>query len=1141
MNVEQFIDQIAGKGLLDEALLQRLRRDSTAGDNQWTPQDVVKFLVEQGHLTRFQGKNLLRDIQSSEPATHESLDFASSESIDGLSIGAVSDEDEDDEEIIDLEAAMPASVVADDSQQSGDDVVDLSQASTVQTPVAQQVPLQPAILPVGTALSGDEAGLQGEVGANGTFGYGEAEIPTTLLDRQFNNQIWDKRFLYATISVALLLFVATGVFYFIINNRSADAKFEMAIEAYGSSQYEGAVTQLAEFAEQFSTDPRVDEAMALVYLSHIHLAIATGEREAIKQIEKAITTGKDIPGFSSRARDELKVVLPRFAKVFLGQAETSRILEQKKENYELAVEALNLINLPGALGTTRSEPAVRADLEGVGERMASVKRHIDRDTHLEIAVDEMATAVSESRIAAAFESRTRLHDLYPELKSDQRLSSVLRQMLDAERTLAGKVLPKWQASTDTTGLLQGVAVTATTSGQPISDAQGQIAVLAGGNIVGLNIADGTVLWQHFVGQQTTLRPVKIGMHSVFANQQENEILSVLRADGSLKWRLALDGEITSVSASGSNVVVTLNGESGGILLLIDSANGNIQLQVNTSLELMTAPAFSRDASVAYLAADHSYIYAIDLNTGKCLDVYFLDHGIGTVPYPPVVVNDYVIVARNLNNQAGLIVLRQQEQKQFSGSGDVVRVPGLLSSELGNFQDRIILTTQSGEVRLFAVEHQEDLTTPPVVPLAASSMETRQPTRHFIEMKSESVSVGAAGLWGFAISSDGQLSQSSHMYQEDLLVTATQTIDSVVIAQRKRVGASAITVSGMILGGQVSWETDLTALSDSTIVANGQTAVTVDSQAQVFDVQKGGSAEISQLLTAGRGYSHAISLGKQLVLQSLTDSSDLLVFDVVGESESAKRIPLQNLTDVPTGGGVAFSGHLLLPLADGQIALFDVTTGKQSLVSYQPVKEPGEVIHWSVAALPSENADSFVVVRGRMSLKKIGINPTPVPHLELQSEAIFEAPIYNQVAATEETVYLIRRGRNSDEIVGLSYDSLEELSVQEVAGRVVWGPNRIGEVVLVYTSASRVYCFDGQQRLLWRSDNVDFSPVGKGIEQDEDFLLTGVEGILWRINAKTGETVSKSQLGKRVIGNPFVVAGEVWIPTEAGIVLGSVQQ
>mgnify|MGYP001237966775 CR=1 FL=1 len=101
MSVEQFIDKIAGKGLLDEALLQRLRRDATAAGNQWNPQDVIKFLVEQGHLTRFQGKNLLKELQVSEPAAHESLDLAASESIDGLSIGVVGDDDEDDDDSLD--------------------------------------------------------------------------------------------------------------------------------------------------------------------------------------------------------------------------------------------------------------------------------------------------------------------------------------------------------------------------------------------------------------------------------------------------------------------------------------------------------------------------------------------------------------------------------------------------------------------------------------------------------------------------------------------------------------------------------------------------------------------------------------------------------------------------------------------------------------------------------------------------------------------------------------------------------------------------------------------------------------------------------------------------------------------------------
>ena len=1151
MSVEQFIDQIAGKGLLDEALLQRLRRDAAAAENQWTPEDVVKFLVEQGHLTRFQGKNLLKEIQTVQPATHESLDLAPSGSIDGLSIGVVSDDDDDDVEIIDLEAAVPPSVAADHPQAGNEGIVDVSQANMAeahglppQSPVQEVMAGQAvhATLQSTSPAEGDGMLHAEASGMADAAGYEDVMVPTSLLDKQFNNQIWDKRFLYATISVLLLLVGGAAVFYFVINNKSADVKIEAAREAYGSSQYDSAIVELLEFAKQFPNDKRSDEAMALVYLSRIHLAVATGQQEAIEQVEEAITTGKDIPGFSSRARDELKVVLPRFSESFLVRAETANVLEEKKEYYQFAVDALELINLPGALGTTRSESAVRTKLEDLDERLASVKRHVDRDSHMRVAMNEMAVAVSENKVAAAFESRRQLHDLYPELKGDRRLSSVLSQMHDAERALVKKVPAKWQAVTDPKGLVSGAPVTATTVRSSIPDVNGQVAVLAGGNVVGLNVADGTVLWQQFVGLQTTVAPIQVGTSSVFANQTNSEVLSVQSADGTLNWHLGLEGDITSVSVQGNNTIVTLSLDNGGVMLVLDSVNGNIETQINTSLGLMSAPAFNRDGTVVYLVADHSYVYAISLESGKCLDVYFLNHGVGTVPYPPVQVNGYVLVAQNLDEETGLHALLQEGQGRFAKSGDVVRVPGMLSSEVRHEGNRLLVTTESGEIRLFDIQHQDDLVMPVIVPLAATRLETEQPARHFVEMESRSVKVGAAGLTGFSISVDGQLNETSRLYLDDVLVAPTVTRNAVTVSQRIRAGASALTVSGSTGNGEGNgWETDLAALSDSAIVTNDKTVVTVDSQAQVFDAMKGGNSAIAQTWTGGRGYSHAVSVGDRLVLQSLTGASDLLVFDSVGEGESASRIELQELTGQPVGPGVAFNGQLLLPLNDGQITLFDVASGNQTLVAYQPVKEPEEVVRWSVAALPSDNANSFVVVRDRRSLQKIGVSPSPVPHLALQAEAVFEVPVYNQVAATGETVYLIRRGRNNDEIVGLSYDTLEELNIQEVAGRVIWGPNRLDDVVLVYTSASRVYCFDGQQKLLWRSGKVDLSPVGGGIVDGENFLITGVEGTLWRLNSTTGETVDASPLNKRVVGTPFKVVNEVWVPTEAGIVSGALQE
>ena len=47
MDAKQFIEHIASKGLLETELLDKLRRQALQGENQWTPKQIIKFLVEQ--------------------------------------------------------------------------------------------------------------------------------------------------------------------------------------------------------------------------------------------------------------------------------------------------------------------------------------------------------------------------------------------------------------------------------------------------------------------------------------------------------------------------------------------------------------------------------------------------------------------------------------------------------------------------------------------------------------------------------------------------------------------------------------------------------------------------------------------------------------------------------------------------------------------------------------------------------------------------------------------------------------------------------------------------------------------------------------------------------------------------------------
>ena len=63
MMVEQFIDRLEQQGLLDKEILDDLRRRvAKVKGKKVTPEAIAKFLVDKGHLTRFQATRLVSDV-----------------------------------------------------------------------------------------------------------------------------------------------------------------------------------------------------------------------------------------------------------------------------------------------------------------------------------------------------------------------------------------------------------------------------------------------------------------------------------------------------------------------------------------------------------------------------------------------------------------------------------------------------------------------------------------------------------------------------------------------------------------------------------------------------------------------------------------------------------------------------------------------------------------------------------------------------------------------------------------------------------------------------------------------------------------------------------------------------------------------
>ncbi|MHB8866062.1 MAG: hypothetical protein ACYC6N_27080, partial [Pirellulaceae bacterium] len=65
MKVEQFIDRLEQQGLLDKDTIADLRRKvAHARGKKITTEAIAKYLVDRGHLTRFQATKLVGDVSS---------------------------------------------------------------------------------------------------------------------------------------------------------------------------------------------------------------------------------------------------------------------------------------------------------------------------------------------------------------------------------------------------------------------------------------------------------------------------------------------------------------------------------------------------------------------------------------------------------------------------------------------------------------------------------------------------------------------------------------------------------------------------------------------------------------------------------------------------------------------------------------------------------------------------------------------------------------------------------------------------------------------------------------------------------------------------------------------------------------------
>jgi len=77
---------------------------------------------------------------------------------------------------------------------------------------------------------------------------------------------------------------------------------------------------------------------------------------------------------------------------------------------------------------------------------------------------------------------------------------------------------------------------------------------------------------------------------------------------------------------------------------------------------------------------------------------------------------------------------------------------------------------------------------------------------------------------------------------------------------------------------------------------------------------------------------------------------------------------------------------------------------------------------------------------------------------------------------------------------------------------VWGPQRLGDHVLLATEDDRLYCLDAVQEIVWQVA-LPYGPLaGAPLEIDGHFVLAAQSGVIWRAEPATGNELAKIETG-----------------------------
>jgi len=946
--------------------------------------------------------------------------------------------------------------------------------------------------------------------------------------RGAKKNIWDSNLLLFGGGGLLILGIVLTVLVATLAKRNPEEMLNQANEFYRDGTYTKAIDLYGRYLKKYPDTDNKGSSTAKIMLGLARMRQATSEGgDWPKALEVANEELERISGedeFMTEARAELAAMLPDMADGL------SQLAREKLDPavVEMSVDALGLVDkyVPSSARPVNRLTDIRAVLD-------LARREIARGEKLREAIVGMQRAVGEGETETAYEVRRTLLKEYPGLVENSELGDAVLAVSEAEYGRVEvvhegrKSLPaEPDAKTPAALALVNRTTNATVSG---SDGRVVFAV-AEGAAYGLDAASGKVLWRRQVGFASDGRGASFPAtavsgseegHCVLVNWEDNEVLQLEATTGTTQWRFPVGERFDAHPAAVDDRLLVAT--RAGRLFTIDVKSGTSSDYVQLPQELRVAPVAQPTTDSIYQIGEHSSLFVLSLESGEAKQVIYLGHEPGSVICPPVLVSSFLVVAENdgiESSTLNVLALVAQDDQPPVRLVQQIPIKGHVSSSPSVSGPRMLVVSDQGDIQVFELSGDDDQK--PLGPIA----EGKAADDDLLD-GNESLIRFPFLIGGQAWVADSQLTRYDVQAARGLLqdkwiqnrgsptLQPPMAIGQTIYHVRRKLGMPGVLVAAVDVDeGNVVWEAQLAAslVSEPWIDPESGRIMAVTKPGAVFSIDpaelNGASVDVQPVVAlpptfVRRPLTDAVPLGGEAVALVIADGPDeIRVFDP--QSPGGKFRSLQ-LAGPAACCPVVFADGLLVPIGSGQTLFLDRRNGSSRTEPFQPPLQTGLQVAWK-EPVPSGEGE-IVLTDGVAGLYRVKIQDQPKPHLAAVASVPLAEPIASPIALLGNTIHAVDK---SQSLVSFGLPDLKPGKPRPLAAGIAWGPRTVGDHVLLTTDDELLYSIDAEGKV--RTGKLPYGPLaGMPIGVDGHLLFASTRGVIWKINAATGEELGSVDL------------------------------